>query len=488
MTRPVSASLPAIVRLGIYAGVTASAAFSTFLAGPVLVRLLGIEAFGTWSLIEPLVLMAAAAALLGVDHGLIKQVSHDGNDLSPALGRLVPIGLPVLLAVAGLAGIGIAVPVLGWGAVPALAVLIVVEAVLGILLFGCRAANRLAPYAIGQAGRPAIFLLALGIVLALTWPTRLSLMDIVLFRLLAAGSLALLLVMILRPGPLARRGAYADAVRYGGFILLTGMLAQVAESGDRFLLAWFGERADVGAYVVYVKLTAFVGQGITMPFMLWFPVERFAHLNDPDGGSAFFDQAAHLLLALMLTVAGMVGLAGHELVDLFAPGLAYDPWTLVLLIMAIVTVGMTYPFNVGLLKPGHTHRNLYPVGAGALAAIAIGAVLIPWLGLQGAALAKLGGAIVALGTLMVLSQRIHRVAFRHGRMVGLCLGTAMLGTLLGADPLAGLPLAVRLAMFLTGMAVVVGLTAGRGRLHKLGSLTGAGRSGAVPSPTAGRVS
>ncbi len=467
-------SRAAATRLMIYAGVTVAAALSTFLTGPVMVRLLGLEGFGTWSLIEPLVLTAASLALLGIDHGLIKQVSLDGGELRSALGRLLVPGAPLLLAVAIAAGTAIAFTLLHLHAAPALAALVAAEALLGLLLFGCRAENRLGPYAIGQAGRTVLLLATLSALLLWAGPARLSIMDVLLLRLLIAASLAVLLLGLLRPSPVGDLAAYTDAVRYGGFILLTGLLAQITENSDRFLLAWFGDRELVGGYVVYVKLTAFVGQGITTPFMLWFPVERFRHLNDPDGGVDFFNAAAYVLLALMLGVAGGVALFGRELVALFAPSLPYDAWTLLVLLMAIVLTGMSYPLNVGLLKPGHTHRNLYPVGIGALAMIAGGATLIPLLGTNGAALAKLIGAGVTLATLIVLSQRVHPVAFGFGRMLVLGLGVAVLMLLLGPGPGSGWPLALRVGIFFVGMLATVAATLDGRLVRRLVSLSGLG--------------
>lgn len=462
----------AAVRLMIYAGITIAAALSTFLTGPVMVRLLGLESFGTWSLIEPLVLTAAVLALLGIDHGLIKQISLDGGELRVALGRLLLPGAPVLLVIAIVAGTAIAFPLLGLHAAPALAALVAAEALLGLLLFGCRAENRLGPYAVGQAGRTVLLLAALSALLLSTGPTPLTIMDVVLLRLVIVASLAVLLLGLLRPAPANDLAAYTDAVRYGGFILLTSLLAQITENSDRFLLAWFSDRELVGSYVVYVKLTAFVGQGITTPFMLWFPVERFRHLNDPDGGGDFFNAAAYVLLALMLGVAGGVALFGRELVSLFAPTLPYDAGTLIVLLMAIVITGMSYPLNVGLLKPGHTHRNLYPVGIGAVAMIVVGAVLIPELGPNGAALAKLIGAGVTLATLIILSQRAHPVAFSFGRMLVLGLGAAALMLLLGPGPGSGWPLALRVGIFSVGMLATIAATMDRRLARNLASLLG----------------
>lgn len=481
----------ALRRLVDYGLVTVVTAGATFLAVPVLIRLLGLEGFGRWSLLEPVILVGAVLVLLGIEHGAIKQIAHDR--LSPGLvaGRLIATAmLPAALISAGFL-LGLASV---WGQRLALlaALLILAEGLLTLLTASCRAANLTGGYALGQGGRAALFLMAL--LSGLAWPF-LSVATVeaaVAVRLCIVAALALGLAVLLRARLRWGPRAYGDAVRYGGFILLTGLLATVMETGDRYALAWFADPALVGVYVVHVKLASIVGQGITTPFMLWFPVERFRHLGDADGGSLFFRTAAILLLGALLAVAGGVWLAGPFLTGLMAPGVRFDPAVSGWILAATVAVGMGYPMNVGLLKPGLTHRNVYPSLLAAPIAIGLAFLMAPAWGMEGAAIARTVGAVAALVLLTALSQRAHRVDFAHARMIGLVgaavLLVAVLDRGLPGDGLVASGLRAGLFVVCTTLATIGALDPGTragllrltaGRIVRV--VRPGGREGAVPT-------
>jgi O-antigen/teichoic acid export membrane protein len=153
-----------------------------------------------------------------------------------------------------------------------------------------------------------------------------------------------------------------------------------------------------------------------MPFMLWFPTERFRHMRDADGGNAFFGTTAELFLLALVVASGGIYLAGPAILAVLAPDVAFDRAVLGLVLLSMVAIGMTHPLNVGLLKPGHTHENMYAIAAGiAVLAVAI-LPLTAILGPAGAALARLVGSLAFLAAIVVLSQRCHRVGFAFGRM------------------------------------------------------------------------
>ncbi len=447
-------------RLMSYGLVTIVAAGATFLTVPVLIRLLGIDGFGLWSLIEPLILVGGVLVLLGSEHGAIKQIAYDRLAPGLAAGRLLMTAAPAAILIALAFFVGFRTFWDATLAVPAV-LLMLAEGLLTLLTASCRAADRPAGYALGQGGRAALFLaiLAPGFVWS---PLAIdSVEGVAAARLAIAALLALGLAVILRARPGWAPRAYGDAVRYGGFILATGLLAMVVEAGDRYILAWFRDPMTVGIYVVHIKMAAIVGQGITTPFMLWFPVERFRHLQDADGGSAFFSAAAVLLLGMLLAVSGSVWLMGPLLMQLFAPGVGFDPVVSAYVLAATVAVGMGYPMNVGLLKPGLTHRNVYPSLLAALLSMALAVALVPSLGPTGAGVAKAVGAVAVLAMLTILSQRVHRVVFAYGRMMALAaMSVALLAVmdrvLQGSDMTArGVAAAVFLMAVMTGTVLTL---------------------------------
>ena len=448
-------------RLAVYAAINALAAGATFLAVPVLVRLLGLDGFGTWSLVEPLVFLGTTLALLGAEHGTMKDVAYAQEDVRIVLGELLTTGSGAVLVTGGLVFLAA-----GWLVEAETAALVaglaMAEGLLMLVTSAARAARRDWAFAVSQVGRSLGFLVLL---LAFVWgsgsPTGHSIADVLVLRLGLVVALTLVAGLLLLPRLRFNLARYADALRYGGFILITSLLTLGLDMTDRYVVGLFYDTATVGAYMVHVKLASVVGQGVVMPFSLWFAAERLRRMQDRDGGSAFFDRTALGLTAACCAASGSAFLVSPSLVALLAPGAAFDALSLAALLTASSLIGLTYALNIGLLKPGKTHLNVYPVAVGLLVTLAAGPVLARAMGPDGAAIGRLLGTLVFLVVLARLSQRIHPVAFRHARMIGLAAATAIASAAVAAavpgDTTGGA--CVRLFLFLCLVALAAGVAA-----------------------------
>lgn len=446
--------------LAVYALITATAALSTFLAIPILVRILGLEGFGAWSLVEPLVFFGTMLALFGAEHGVMKQVAHDGGDVREVVGELLPpsvVAIALAACVTFAAALVIAGSVRTAGLVAALAA---VEGVLAFLMVAARASGRILGFAIGQIGRTTLFLAALVLVLVLPFVAVAGLDEVLAIRLAVLAAVAAVVLVVLRPRWGFSFGRFRDAVIYGYGILVTSLLTFLLDVADRYALQFFSDTEAVGAYVVHVKVAALVGQGLLMPFMLWFPTERFRHLRDADGGERFFRATAEIFLLALVFVCGGVYLAGPIVVALLAPEVAFDPWVLGLILVATAVIGMTHPLNVGLLQPGETHKNVYTILVG-LAVLAL--TIVPAtaaFGASGAAAARLAGSIGFLLAVIVLSERSYRIGFNLARMAliaaaGILLVVSIDVAVPGATLLAAAIRCVLFTLVVTVAAAVV---------------------------------
>ena len=451
----------------LYAAITATAALATFLTIPILVRLLGLAGFGTWSLIEPIVYLGTALAVLGAEHGVMKQVAHDGGDVRRVVGELlppclVPLVVATLLAVlVALLAAGSIATALLVGAVAA------VEGVLAFLMVAARASGRLVGFAVGQIGRTLLVLAGLALVLVVP---RLAIDDVdevLAVRLALVASTTVLVLGLLAPrfGWSWRR--LADAVHYGSGILVTSLLSLALDVADRYAVGSMGDEAAVGAYVVHVKVAALVGQGVLMPFMLWFPTERFRHMRDADGGEAFFTTTAELFLLVLVIACGATFLAGPIVVATFAPEVTYAPGTLALVLLSMLAIGMTHPLNIGLLRPGQTHKNVYAIACGLTVLALLLLPLTALLGPLGAAAARAVGSVAFLVGIAWLSQRVDPVGFALLRMAAVVVaGMLAVAALQLALPGVGLPnVVLRTALFVALSAAIAAAwcTVGPGR-------------------------
>lgn len=421
-------------RLAGYATVNAVAAAATFLTVPILIRLIGVDGFGTWSLLEPIIFFGAALAMLGAEHGVMKDVALHGEDVRDVLGQIMLSSGPTVLLVA--AAFGGAT----WAFVSAdlavmVACLAACEGLLAMTLTAARAANRTGAFAVGQIGRSLGFLLLLAGALAAGLTPDLS--AILTLRLALLLVLVGILAALLRPRLALAPARYFSALHYGTFILISSLVTMVLEMADRYLVGAFGGSGAVGQYMVHVKIASIVGQGIVMPFSLWFAPERLRHMNDPDGGDAFFNRVALGLTLVCCVAAGGAFLVSPLLVEIIAPGARFEPVAMAALLAAAGLIGLTYALNIGLLRPGMTHLNIAPVVLGVLAMLAIGPLLVRVLGPSGAAVARFVGTLVFLVLLARLSQRAYPVAFNYRHILAVA---AVSGAVIAAIHL-GLPLA-----------------------------------------------
>lgn len=410
-------------RLAAYAAVNAVAAGATFLAVPVLVRLLGLGGFGTWSLLEPIVFFGTTLALLGAEHGTMKDIAYEGQDMPTVLGELLATGGPAIL-LTGTVVLLVAAGFVGWGTAALVAGAAMAEGLLMLTTSAARAARRSWAFAVGQIGRSLGFLGLLLVAGAVAG--GLGVAEALALRLGLVAALLVAMVVLLAPRPRINAARHRAALRYGVFILVASLLTLGLDMVDRYVVGLLFGAEVVGAYMVHVKLASVVGQGIVMPFSLWFAAERLRHVHDPDGGARFFDRVALGLTAACAAAAGSAQLAGPALVGMLAPGVAFDAASLAALLVASSLIGLTYALNIGMLKPGHTHLNVAPVALGLVVALLAAPVLTWVAGPEGAAAGRLLGTLAFLVVLARMSQRIHPVAFSHRAMASIALATALL--------------------------------------------------------------
>lgn len=458
-------------RLLIYGGINAIAAFATFLTVPVLVRLLGIENFGVWSLVEPVIFFGTALALLGSEHGAMKQIAYEGQEAGRVVGEIAATGMGVML-VSAVVVYAAARTIVGTGPALVIAALAVVEGLLALLMTAARAARATVPFAVGQIGRSLVFCMALVGVLLLGVRGTWNVGEVLVLRLVLTAVILAALLAVMRPRPGLAPGRLGDAARYGSFILLTSFLTMGLDMTDRYFVGWWYGADAVGSYMVHVKLASVVGQGIVVPFSLWFAPERLRRIGDADGGEQFFDRAALALTAVCCLFAGATFLTGPYLVGLMAPGVTFDGVTLMATLVAASAIGLTYALNIGLLKPGYTHLNVLPILAGLAAGLPLSALLVGPLGPDGAALGRLAGTLVFLVAVARLSNRVHPLAFSYMTILAMAVASVLLALGISrALPDVGLLGTVqRLAAFGVALACAAGSVALlRGRRMRLAS-------------------
>jgi O-antigen/teichoic acid export membrane protein len=407
---------PTLRNIAIYGASTGFAAVLILAQTRVLWRSLTMADFGIWALADPLLLPLACLVLFGIDHAIVKQQQADGKPLRVVVGGMLISTLPAtllcLLVIGLVAEFAFNLP---W--TTALMLTVGGEALILMMQTAFRSTGATVPFAVLLVSRNLLYLALLAGIGLATGPQPLSVGLVFYIRGACVITLGLVAIVALRPTPKFDWPAYRDAIGYGFPLLITTFIYGVSDMTDRWFLAEFSGVVAVGLYSLHLKTAAIMAQAIVIPFGLWFPPERFRHVNDPDQGHAFFKRTAVVVALVCAYLSGCVWLARDIVLPLIAPGVVASPLVLACCLGGVTCLALSHAFNVGLLQPGHTGKNAYCTGYAVTATFLAACLLVPTYGMAGAAISRLIGGIVLVAVTAVLSYRVMPIAFPFGRIV-----------------------------------------------------------------------
>ena len=216
-----------------------------------------------------------------------------------------------------------------------------------------------------------------------------------------------------------------DALRFGLPRIPHGIAQQVIGPGtDAYLLRLFlalprdARAGAIGLYSVNASL------GLAMKYFLsafetaWAPF-YFATMKEADAKRTFAGITTYGVAVLVLLAAGLAAVS-TDLVRLmtkpaYVAAAGVIPWITV----GVVFQGFYLLTSIGLNITKHT--EYYPVATaiGAAVNVAANALLIPWIGVYGPAVANAASYAVLAGVAHHLSQRFYPVRYEWGRLARL---------------------------------------------------------------------
>ena len=182
---------------------------------------------------------------------------------------------------------------------------------------------------------------------------------------------------------------------------------------DRWFVQRFTDTAQVGLYQVGYTLSAVVALATTAFQQAWTPFSLSIH-READSRE-FYALALLLYLWVASLFAAAVSVLAPEVLRIFTTPAYYGAATVVpWLAFSFVMLGLS---NVAGVGPGIA-RTTAPLGIGvtlaALANVALGLVLTPRLGREGAAIATLISQAIVPLYLFRASQRLYPIPYRFG--------------------------------------------------------------------------
>ena len=254
--------------------------------------------------------------------------------------------------------------------------------------------------------------------------------GVLLANLVASALTFVVLLGIIIPQFTARFSMplYRELLKFGLPYIPAGLAGIALQVVDRPILKALTDDATVGIYQANYRLGIFMMLVVGMFDYAWRPF-FLSHAKEPDAKLLFskvFTYFCTLALGLFLAVSFFIDdlvriqLFGRNFIHPdYWSGLAVVPWVL----LAYVFNGAYLNFVIGVYLEKRTKYIPYVTGAGALVNVAANFLLIPSLGILGAAYATLASyAVIAVG-MYYASQKFYPLVYEWGKVVRLALVT-----------------------------------------------------------------
>jgi O-antigen/teichoic acid export membrane protein len=184
---------------------------------------------------------------------------------------------------------------------------------------------------------------------------------------------------------------------------------------DRFFLLRYTTLEVVGLYAVGVKLGSVVGlatgafQTAWYPFALSIAKERDAKM--------FYAKVLRYYLLLTLTVALLLSNFSKEVLSLFtSPAYVHAYQVVGILACNLALAQAYYIISIGLSLTKNTRQIGWTLGVAIVITLLLDFVLVPWLGMVGAALAPLVANLVSSFLAYRVAQRIYPIPFEWNKI------------------------------------------------------------------------
>jgi O-antigen/teichoic acid export membrane protein len=304
-------------------------------------------------------------------------------------------------------------------------------------------------------------------VLNISTNLALNLVFLLVFRMHAEGVflanlLASALTLVAMLGIVARNlsfrfppGLYRHVLKFGLPYIPAGLAGIAMQVIDRPIVKALTNDATLGIYQLNYRLGIFMMLIVGMFDYAWRPF-FLTHANDPDAKPLFARVFTYFTLGMVTIFVGVSFFIDDAVrmtvfgKQFFPPaywsGTEIVPWVL----LAYMFTGAYVVFMVGVYLEKKT--QYLPLVSGFGAALNVGAnfLLIPRLGILGAALATLASYVVMAGGMYLVSQKFYRVPYEWGKVAraAAAAAVAFIGVkLLGLAPLALGAIALKAVVF-----------------------------------------
>jgi len=248
----------------------------------------------------------------------------------------------------------------------------------------------------------AKLILMLGLNIWLVVYRELGVLGILVSNLTASAIFAsILTVYLLRSvGPTFSVPKFREMMRFGAPMMLWFLANFVMVSSDRFFLNYFAGPREVGLYSLALRFMQILPALTFVPFFQAWDPQRFELANRPDAGETFTKVFTYCNLGVAIVALG-IAVFTEDVIRVMADPQFHSAYTVVpILLAAHILWSLVGYVNLGLLLRDRTETLAKLAVITVAIVLVLNYLLIPPLGILGAALATL--AAYAARFLMVL--------------------------------------------------------------------------------------
>jgi O-antigen/teichoic acid export membrane protein len=212
----------------------------------------------------------------------------------------------------------------------------------------------------------------------------------------------------------------------------TGLMAFTVNFSDRYFLRVYTDMGTVGVYALGYKLGMIAGFLVGAPFALVWKAQAFEIAKEPNAQTTYARVMTYYTAAL-LAVCAALSVSAREIVALMAaPEYAQAATIVPIIAWSTVFLALESVVQVGTLLKKQT-MWLPVIYAGTMIInVGLNVLLIPGMGMMGAAWATVAALFFQVAMGCVVSNRFYPIRFEWRRLI------AMAGVVLLAQALAGL--------------------------------------------------
>lgn len=401
-------------------GVVMSYVFTTLVS-----RTYGIKTWGLVALSYTVIQIVSRFSRLGLDRAALKLISeHQEAGDAEAIGSTYAKALSILLPATVFAGIllGLFFEVLGsettgqlyyyrWP----LAIAIPLFSMLHLNIWGLRALKRIKEYSLLE--NTSIFIFSIGFLFLFQetdWPGNVSIMA---FLASIAATCVFSFILWSKYGSL--RFSLSNSVPLATLfklsipLLITSSLYLLMGQIDTLMIAAYRGEEEVGVYNIFIKVVRLTAIGVTGVESIFLPKIAKFYLSKNWKGLERITLKSSLLVTIVTAVMALLMIIFHKTVlgffgedsNLLLAAMATFYWLLAARFMHAVLGNSPYILNMTDRQNVMTKVAL----ASTLCNVVLNALLIPPMGIEGAAIASLVSLLVFNISALVQVKRIHGI-------------------------------------------------------------------------------